>query len=90
MEETLGWLAEFGVAGLIAWMWLIERRASAKRERQLTELHERLMVERREGEVLMQALNENTRALASLEACQRGLIGVLARVVGRNGGSDAA
>lgn len=79
MEETAAWLAQFGVAGLVAWMWLAERRASAVRERQMTELHTRLMLERQETEVLVKALNDNTRALASLEASQRGLLVMLAR-----------
>ena len=35
-------LAQSGTAGLIAWMWLTERRAAATRDRQLTELADRL------------------------------------------------
>ncbi|MFG0305679.1 MAG: hypothetical protein ACF8Q5_05640 [Phycisphaerales bacterium JB040] len=79
VEEAAGWVAQFGVAGLVAWMWLSERRASGVRERQMTELHNRLMLERQETEVLVKALNDNTRALASLEASQRGLLVMLAR-----------
>ena len=79
MEQTAAWLAQFGVAGLVAWMWLAERRATAERERQLTELHNRVMLERQETEVLVKALHDNTRALASLEASQRGLLVMLSR-----------
>jgi hypothetical protein len=88
--EIAGALAQFGVAGLIAWMWLSERRAAAARERQLTEAHERVLRDRRETEVLIGALGDNTRALASLEATQRGLVAVLGsgRGVGGGGGMD--
>lgn len=80
MEAELAALAQFGVAGLVCWMWLAERRAASVRERQVSELHERLMRERRETDVLIAALGDNTRALASLEACQRGLMAMLGRL----------
>lgn len=83
MPETVAaWAAQFGLAGLVCWMWLSERRAAAQRERELREAHDRLMRERRGSDVLMAALNDNTRALASLEACQRGLTEALVGVVG--------
>lgn len=80
MEAELAALAQFGVAGLVCWMWLAERRAAGARERQMTEVHERLMRERRETDVLIAALGDNTRALASLESCQRGLVAMLGRL----------
>ncbi|MEZ6317362.1 MAG: hypothetical protein R3B49_01220 [Phycisphaerales bacterium] len=67
-------------------MWLTERRAASVRERQVSELHERVMRERREVDVLVAALNDNTRALAALEACQRGLVSMLGRL-GPSGGA---
>lgn len=76
---------QFGVAGLVCFMWLAERRAASVRERQITELHERLMSERRGSEVVITALNDNTRALASLEASQRGLLALLGRLGPRVG-----
>lgn len=72
-------VTQFGVAGLIGWMWLSERRASGARERQIGELHDRILRERTELEVLVTALKENTRALAALEAGQRGLVALLTR-----------
>ena len=33
--ELLAMVTQFGVAGLIGWMWLSERRAGAAREREL-------------------------------------------------------
>jgi hypothetical protein len=79
-------LAQFGVAGLIGWMWLTERRAAAARERQLAELHERLMQERPQVETLVRIIADNTRALTMLEVGQRTLAGILERLVGAAAG----
>jgi hypothetical protein len=66
-------LMQFGVAGVIAWMWMMERRASQGRERELSEAHERLMEQRVQIDALMALVRENTRAIAALEGAQRGL-----------------
>lgn len=87
--EIAAAVAQFGVAGLIGWMWLSERRASAARERQLTEAHDRIMREDKGIEVLVSALNENTRALTSLEAGQRGLVSSMERMSSGRGGRAA-
>lgn len=79
-------LAQLGVAGLIGWMWLTERRASATRERQLDEAHEKLMQERQVVDALLGALRENTRVLGSLEAGQRTLLTVLEKWKPREAG----
>jgi len=86
VDGELAALAQCGVAGLVCWMWLSERRAASTRERQVSELHGRLMHERREVDVLIAALNDNTRALAALEACQRGLVAALGRMGGSGPG----
>lgn len=75
--EALASLTQFGVAGLVGCMWIVERRAAAERERQLEQTHARLMQERTQLDVLMRALRENTRALTALEQGQRGVLGVL-------------
>lgn len=74
-ETTLAPLVQFGVAGLMAWMWTSERRAGADRERQLTESHDRLMEQRTQLEALMKLVTENTRAITSLDAALRAWIG---------------
>lgn len=79
--EIAGAVAQFGVAGLIGWMWLTERRASAGRERQLTEMHDRLMAERERAETLVGLVTTNTRAMTGLEASQRELARVVERLV---------
>lgn len=78
-------VVQFGVAGLIAWMWLSERRASATRERELTEAHGRLMRGELELGVLVEALRENTRVLSALEAGQRELVHAIAGQGGHRG-----
>ncbi len=70
-------LAQFGVAGLIAWLWVTERRSAGERERLLGETSRRMETDRVGLRTLLDALSANTRALASLEATQRELIGAL-------------
>ncbi len=78
--ETLAQFTQFGLAGMIACMWLAERRAAAGRERQLAEAHERLLEQRTQLEALMTLVADNTRAVASLEAGQRALAALLERL----------
>jgi hypothetical protein len=76
--DLIASFAQFGAAGLVGWMWLSERRASAQREKQLTEAHERLVAERTSLDALLTAIRENTRVLAQIEGGQRTLISILA------------
>jgi hypothetical protein len=71
--------AQFGVAGLIGWMWLTERRAAADRDRQLAEAQTMLAQSQKGVEVLLKALDDNTRAIAALEAAQRNLAASFSR-----------
>ncbi|MEM1330633.1 MAG: hypothetical protein AAGG07_08745 [Planctomycetota bacterium] len=84
--ELLGAAGQLGAAGLIGWMWLSERRAASKRERQLTEAHERLERERVGLASLVTVVRRNTRALGRLEAQQRSLGRLLERALDRRGG----
>lgn len=79
-EPALTALAQLGAAGLIGWMWLTERRAAAAREKQLADLHDRVMQERTHVAALLAVVRDNTRALAALEAGQRGIVALLERV----------
>lgn len=79
--EIAGALAQFGVAGLVGWMWLAERRAAAGRERQLAEAHDRLMAQRERAETLVGLVSASTRAMTALEASQRELARVVERLV---------
>jgi hypothetical protein len=81
MEPTLlSALAQFGAAGLIGWMWLSERRAAAMRERQLTDLQDRILQERPQITTLISVVQDNTRALTALESGQRGLTVLIERL----------
>ncbi|MGD9693144.1 MAG: hypothetical protein AB7G17_10175 [Phycisphaerales bacterium] len=77
--ESAMWteLAQFGAAGLIAWMWLMERRGAVQRETQLGEAHARVMEQKVQLEALMSVVTENTRAVAAVEAGQRSLSGLI-------------
>lgn len=75
--EFAGILAQFGMAGLIAWMWLTERRAGLARERQIEEAHRRLTQEQEAMGVVLRVVEANTRAMASLEIGQRELAALI-------------
>ncbi|MBO6512538.1 MAG: hypothetical protein JJ974_01060 [Phycisphaerales bacterium] len=75
--EVIGALTQFGVAGMVCAMWLIERRASAKMEQQINETHAKLISQIDERAALIEVIRENTRALSMLEAGQRGLLDAL-------------
>jgi len=72
--ELLPALAQFGAAGIIGWMWLTERRGATEREQQLREAHATIQDERPRLEVLLAALDANTRAITALEVGQRQLV----------------
>lgn len=69
----VGLFAQFGVAGLIGWMWLTERRSATSRETQLNEAHTRLMEQRVQLEALMQVVEDNTKAVAALQGQLRAI-----------------
>ncbi|MGP1345250.1 MAG: hypothetical protein ACTS3F_01100 [Phycisphaerales bacterium] len=76
-QEVLTMATQFGVAGLIAWMWLSERRAAGGRERELSQAHERVMAQRIELDALVELVRDNARAVSALEGSQRELIALL-------------
>ncbi len=87
--DVVGMLAQFGMAGLIAWMWLTERRAALVREKQIEESHRRLSQEREALGVVLGVVEANTRAMVSLELGQRELVGLL-RGMGVDGAAGVA
>ncbi len=86
--EVLSALTQFGVAGMVCAMWLVERRASLHREQQINEAHEKLLSQLDDRAALIEVVRDNTRALTMLESGQRGLVDVLAGR-GANGSSGA-
>ena len=61
-------LTSFGAAGLIALMWLSERRASQKRDTQLSDAHDRILADRVQLDATLAALRHNADVLARLTA----------------------
>lgn len=78
--DLLTQFTQFGTAGLMAWMWLSERRAALGRERELSAAHERLMEQRVQVDALLTVVRENTRALAGVEAGQRAVAEAVSRL----------
>ncbi len=78
--ELLGPVAQFGTAGLIAWMWLTERRSSAESHRRLRESHDRILEQRQQLDEFVAVISGNTRAMAGLESSQRELSGAIERM----------
>ena len=72
--QIAAWVTQFGMAGLIAWMWLSERRAASARESQLTEAHRIVVEQRVQLDALMGLIAENTRAISALETSRSGLL----------------
>lgn len=70
-------LTQFGAAGLIGVLWVLERRAGQQRDRQLNEAHQKLMSRERELDALLHVVKENTAAIKALEYTQRRLIELL-------------
>ncbi|MAO21616.1 MAG: hypothetical protein CMJ25_12770 [Phycisphaerae bacterium] len=85
----MGALTQFGVAGLVCWMWLVERRSGAERERQMTESHRALVEQCEARDGLIEVVRDNTRAMTALEVGQRELVGAIERL-GRGAGERAS
>jgi small-conductance mechanosensitive channel len=84
-------VAQFGAAGLIAAMWLLERRAAAQRDNQLAEAHRRIQEDRVALDALLAALDRATRALTALESGQQRLAAAIERMtLARRRGSARA
>lgn len=90
--DLLTFATQFGTAGLIAWMWLAERRAAGQRDAQLREAHEQMRTQRVQLESVLTVVSESARATAALEASQRRLaeaVDDLARSLRERGAASA-
>lgn len=85
--EFLTLATQSGVAGLIALLWMLERRASASREKQLSAAHDHMLEQRVQLEQLLRVVTENTRAISSLESAQRALAMLIGRAREEHGSS---
>ena len=82
-------MSQFGAAGLIGVLWIVERRMAAKRDRQLDEAHRGILARDRAVGALLEVLRRNTRAIARLEQSQRRLVDLL-EAMRRGDGASAA
>ncbi|MBL1217002.1 MAG: hypothetical protein D8M59_05840 [Planctomycetes bacterium] len=81
--DGLGPLAQYGLAGLMGVLWLMERRSSTQRERELSEAHRRMMAQHEEIGELMDVVRDNTSAVTRLEQSQARLITVCEHILAR-------
>lgn len=65
-EQMLSYVAQFGMAGLMGLLWILERRHSSQRERELSEAHTRILEQREELSELIAVVRDNTTAMTSL------------------------
>jgi hypothetical protein len=78
--ESIESVTQFGVAGLMGLLWTWERWFSRKRERELTEAHERLMGQREALDTLIGLVRRNTEAIERFEHTQQRLNTVLEKM----------
>ena len=78
--DLLEKLTQFGVAGLMGALWIGERVLSRRRERQLSEAHDRLHGEREHLRVLIRLVRRNTQAIERFERTQKQLCELLEKV----------
>ena len=62
-ETIISDLTSFGAAGLMAAMWLLERRLLRRREEQLTDAHERIGQDREKLTGLLDVVGRNSAAI---------------------------
>lgn len=77
IDPTIEAFLEFGVAGLMGFLWVWERAYSRRRERQLNDAHERIVERDEKLSVLIGLVRRNTAALVQFQQTQRHLIDVL-------------
>jgi len=82
------WVVQSGTAGLIAWMWLTERRHGRDRDEKLNEAHQRIMSDVRQIDQLVRTVEQNAKAATALELTQRRLVDVLETMWGLRRAAD--
>jgi hypothetical protein len=68
-------VSQMGLAGLMGGLWWWERKYSRQREDQLTEAHQRVMDQKTQLDVLLNAVRENTAALTRLATIHEEMAG---------------
>ena len=70
-------ITSMGAAGVMGAMWLWERRASAQRERELTESHERIKRDEQRLDKLTRVVEQATAAITKFEQTQQEMAGLI-------------
>jgi len=73
-------MTNFGSAGLIGLLWILERRYAAHKDRQLDEAHRAAVDRRSEVEALHGVVKENSAAISRLEEVQHRLVDLIERL----------
>lgn len=83
-------LTQFGAAGLIGLLWIVERRHAMQRDRQLAESHARIVRQQHEIGALLDVVKDNTRAVTALEQSQMHLSSLIRMMIGTRAAARAA
>jgi len=75
--DTLVNISQLGVAGLMGALWWWERKYSRQREDELTEAHQRIMEQKEHMDTLVNALEQNTKAITEFTAVHQQLVTLL-------------
>lgn len=78
--EVVDALAQLGVAGLMGILWVWERTLSRRREKQLSESHDKLLQYQEHLTVLIKLVRRNTQAIERFDQTQVRLIQILEQV----------
>ena len=70
-------VAQLGMAGLMGALWWWERRYSRQREEELTAAHQRIVEQKEHLEVLLDALQGNTKVISEFTAVQQEMLRVM-------------
>lgn len=70
-------LLEFGVAGLMGVLWVWERGHSRRRERQLSQAHDRILRRDEKLGILVRIVRRNTAAMMQFQQTQEHLTKIL-------------
>jgi len=77
VPDTLINVSQLGIAGLMGALWWWERKYSHQREDQLTEAHQEILQQREHLNTLLDALQQNTRAIDGFTAAHQELVTLL-------------
>lgn len=78
--EIMAIVSQFGAAGLLGLLWIMERRQATQRDRQLAEAHRVPTMRDQELGTIIGVVRDNTRAIVTLERTQRRILRLAERL----------